>query len=1247
MTAKRLLTFFFPLFTLLPLLCQASALSLDPPNGSVAGVPGSSVSWSAQFTNSTNQYALLTASDLSLNLPPLGTYTDYVSPNFLVIGPNSISQPFLLGDFRIASSVQPGIIGSGVLTLQFDLYAQDPAGDSFDPTSYFGSDSTAAQVDITVQAPVTPPAITPEPSAFALLATGVSCLLLICKIRLERRIVPSFACALTLGVAATPASAGTSDAYHILRYSELGGEATCHSDADVTKTTGCCGSPGNHGCLSHEAGLFGCTDPSSNTIRVEPYTHAPICNLPKASCSSAISDAIRSGGDTFFVTSDVHFFRYHVNDLINHVAEMNNFSKQGFTWSNFFGLDPGTDANPIAEPRAVIVNGDLTLDSSMGNLAAFRLMYEKNTIPDSIHYPVFFGLGNHDTQTQVPSSEDAQRMFDYLTNAMHCGTSMDDGSDGSGNYSWDFNGTHFVQLNVWAGDQKGKYRKSTTGLDWLAADLAKSVGKSGRPVILNQHYPMESIGSGPNAAWTSDDFDKLWDVVRDYNVVAVFAGHTHLGRVVNSTNFAKNFTIKKTTDSLGNAKTLDGFTSSSGGDNQRGSFIVARVTPHYLDVGHVGWRSAGTAGLPPVYQMNLYFDGDRRSPNFVGNNDSEEIETNTVSQTANSCRKRINDRYVSVGPDVARLTPLDSKQDGNYTAQHLQIVQQNGQHLPGPVAVAVSADAPLANRTFVNTCAVSDDARAFVLLTDDQLALLNLGKPVTIDLRFKAPDLPPADYSLVNLTPLKWAQPDYVNLTAGVGTTPGQIGNAGPQLVQVSGIPNGTMKASISYQDSSATDWLVMKSTSTYNRFGYGEITLELNRDRLRLLVPTASQTLQAFLNITGGLPTDAYQIPIALHFKVATSVTFSIDPSASTDLSLHRPIFASAVHYASPAHTIDGNVAPHGVATLYERPVGSGQFAPISHFNVNSTQDTQGEGGALDCNLPPNDTVYFNYALDGSNPTRHCPSYMGGGDNTTPFSLQLPDGVYDFYVAYSGDSDYAPAQSPVVTYRLGPIASQIAIAAGNGQSTVIGARFMQPLAVRVTDVHGNPAKGVDVRFNPPGQANIANATFFGDTSAWADVRTDNSGIATAPLLTANSIVGSYQVEASLVGFPGWTSFDLTNLPVNGAADPQLAAMIVGRSGPLNQRTWQISLAQRGGRALTMPSLITAVSLQQTGGAACSSVPAVRSAFPITIHNLATEAPQLTIDFRGCRPTARFKVSITTVANGSVLNTSVLGNQFP
>jgi hypothetical protein len=103
-----------------------------------------------------------------------------------------------------------------------------------------------------------------------------------------------------------------------------------------------------------------------------------------------------------------------------------------------------------------------------------------------------------------------------------------------------------------------------------------------------------------------------------------------------------------------------------------------------------------------------------------------------------------------------------------------------------------------------------------------------------------------------------------------------------------------------------------------------------------------------------------------------------------------------------------------------------------------------------------------------------------------------------------------------------GPPAS-VLVTSGSGQATKIGAAFANSLVAQVVDAFGNPVSGQSVTFTAP--ASGASGTFEnGQKTATTGV----DGNAASATFTANAVVGSYAVVASLQGASS-ANFSLEN----------------------------------------------------------------------------------------------------------------------
>jgi hypothetical protein len=99
-----------------------------------------------------------------------------------------------------------------------------------------------------------------------------------------------------------------------------------------------------------------------------------------------------------------------------------------------------------------------------------------------------------------------------------------------------------------------------------------------------------------------------------------------------------------------------------------------------------------------------------------------------------------------------------------------------------------------------------------------------------------------------------------------------------------------------------------------------------------------------------------------------------------------------------------------------------------------------------------------------------------------------------------------------------------IAATAGTPQTATVNSAYATNLAATVKDAFGNPVAGAAVTFNAP--ASGAGGTFAGGVNT---ATTNAQGVATAPVFTANTTVGSYAVTATAGTVTTSPGFALTN----------------------------------------------------------------------------------------------------------------------
>ncbi len=154
--------------------------TLIPAGGAVTGAPGQTVGWGFTLDNTTD-YLVVTSADF-VTVAPVGTFTDFISPAFLVIGPSpelsSVTQFFSasaftgVGSYAIDATATVGGLSLGKIQLTYDLYSVSPNDPAFDPTTsgVLISSGNLLEADASVEVVAGTSAV-PEPGSLVLLGT--------------------------------------------------------------------------------------------------------------------------------------------------------------------------------------------------------------------------------------------------------------------------------------------------------------------------------------------------------------------------------------------------------------------------------------------------------------------------------------------------------------------------------------------------------------------------------------------------------------------------------------------------------------------------------------------------------------------------------------------------------------------------------------------------------------------------------------------------------------------------------------------------------------------------------------------------------------------------------------------------------------------------------------------------------------------------------------------------------------------
>lgn len=216
---------------------------------------------------------------------------------------------------------------------------------------------------------------------------------------------------------------------------------------------------------------------------------------------------------TFFVTSDTHYGTQQstTNEQINKdiIANMNHLPGN-------LNFPASVGGKLVQQPRGVLVAGDLTdlgEQSEWDGYDGYDGFLED--YGEKLNYHLYEGYGNHDVASLLGTSNyTRERVRHRSINYLRSGVSSI--SNDGHHYSWDWDQLHLVCLNLYPGTSG----ESFNSLAFLESDLAANVGNSGRPIVLYFHY---HIGAASAA-----DQNSFYNIIKNYNIVAMFHGHGHV-----------------------------------------------------------------------------------------------------------------------------------------------------------------------------------------------------------------------------------------------------------------------------------------------------------------------------------------------------------------------------------------------------------------------------------------------------------------------------------------------------------------------------------------------------------------------------------------------------------------------------------------------------------------------------------------------------------------------------------------------
>ncbi|MEK0445420.1 MAG: hypothetical protein RLZZ399_741 [Verrucomicrobiota bacterium] len=179
---------------------------------------------------------------------------------------------------------------------------------------------------------------------------------------------------------------------------------------------------------------------------------------------------------------------------------------------------------PVPAPKAMIVAGDLTEAGSEAQWKDFDQLFPwQGAAPR--RFPVIALAGNHDGGSKTGAIRKGLR---ERNQAMVKAGMLSRLSEDSLHSAWEWQGIHFINVNLYPGDvaktgaKPGSMWDPEKSLSFLKDALA-TIKPVGAPVVIVQHFDY-----GARSQWWDQERRKaFYEVIRNANVVALLHGHTH------------------------------------------------------------------------------------------------------------------------------------------------------------------------------------------------------------------------------------------------------------------------------------------------------------------------------------------------------------------------------------------------------------------------------------------------------------------------------------------------------------------------------------------------------------------------------------------------------------------------------------------------------------------------------------------------------------------------------------------------
>jgi sugar lactone lactonase YvrE len=255
---------------------------------------------------------------------------------------------------------------------------------------------------------------------------------------------------------------------------------------------------------------------------------------------------------------------------------------------------------------------------------------------------------------------------------------------------------------------------------------------------------------------------------------------------------------------------------------------------------------------------------------------------------------------------------------------------------------------------------------------------------------------------------------------------------------------------------------------------------------------------------------------------------------TAGSSVAVDASCTLSATFTPTTSGTLNGSLilasnAAGGAVTI--KLVGIG--ASVAQFAITGLPAQAPSGGTVNFTVTAEDAQ--GNALNGYVGTVHFTSTDPAANLPADYTFTPADhSSHTFNATFNTGGEQTITVKDTVTGATGTssqvdvlaAAAAIAVSGGSNQSTALGQPFATNLSAYVTDANNNPVGGALVTFTAP--ATGASGTFVGGSNV-AQAYSNSSGIAAAPVFSANGTQGSYSVTASLAGVSQTATFSLTN----------------------------------------------------------------------------------------------------------------------